>query len=48
MFKEMPLEESLLSGFEFPVALVVEVTKQGVVLSKQRYSPVTLIEGRNW
>jgi len=37
MFKEMPLEESLLSGFEFPVALVVEVTKQGVVLSKQRY-----------
>ena len=37
MFKELSLESSLLSGFEFPVALVVEVTKQGIVLSKQRY-----------
>jgi len=26
-----------LSGFEYPVALVVEVTKQGVLLSKLRY-----------
>lgn len=37
MFKELSLESSLLSGYEFPVALVVEVTKQGIVLSKQRY-----------
>ncbi len=31
------LDDALLSGFEFPVALVVEVTKKGVVLSKLRY-----------
>ena len=37
MLREMSLEEALLDGFEFPVALVVEVTKQGVVLSKMRY-----------
>ncbi|MEA3559868.1 MAG: hypothetical protein U9R75_11500 [Candidatus Thermoplasmatota archaeon] len=37
MLKEYPLEETLLEGFEFPVAVVVEVTKQGIVLSKMRY-----------
>lgn len=37
MLKEYPLEETLLNGFEFPVAVMVEVTKQGVVLSKMRY-----------
>ena len=37
MLKEDPLEETLLNGFEFPVAVVVEVTKQGIVLSKMRY-----------
>jgi hypothetical protein len=37
MLKEYPLEETLLNGFEFPVAMVVEVTKQGIVLSKMRY-----------
>lgn len=37
MLKEYPLEDTLLNGFEFPVALVIEVTKQGVVLSKMRY-----------
>jgi hypothetical protein len=37
MLKEYPLEDTLLNGFEFPVALVVEVTKQGIVLSKMRY-----------
>jgi hypothetical protein len=31
------LDDALLSGFEYPVALVVEVTKKGVVLSKLRY-----------
>ena len=35
--KEYPLEDALLNGFEFPAALVVEVTKQGIVLSKMRY-----------
>ncbi|MBI5001405.1 MAG: hypothetical protein HZB92_07790 [Euryarchaeota archaeon] len=33
----MSLDESLLKGFEYPVALVVEVTKKGVILSKLRY-----------
>ncbi len=37
MLKEYPLENTLLDGFEFPVALVVEVTKQGILLSKMRY-----------
>ncbi|MFO8051596.1 MAG: hypothetical protein R6V01_07860 [Thermoplasmatota archaeon] len=37
MLKEYPLEETLLEGFEFPVAVMVEVTKQGIVLSKMRY-----------
>lgn len=37
MITEYQLEEALLNGFEFPVALVVEVTKQGIVLSKMRY-----------
>jgi hypothetical protein len=37
MLKEYPLEDTLLNGFEFPVAVVVEVTKQGIVLSKMRY-----------
>lgn len=37
MLKEYPLEDALLNGFEFPVAMVVEVTKQGIVLSKMRY-----------
>jgi hypothetical protein len=37
MITEYQLEEALLDGFEFPVALVVEVTKQGIVLSKMRY-----------
>ena len=31
------LDETLLKGFEYPVSLVVEVTKQGVSLSKLRY-----------
>ncbi|MDG6224482.1 MAG: hypothetical protein QCI82_03110 [Candidatus Thermoplasmatota archaeon] len=37
MITEYQLEEALLNGFEYPVALVVEVTKQGIVLSKMRY-----------
>jgi hypothetical protein len=37
MSRVLPLESSLLDGFDFPVALVVEVTKKGVVLSKLRY-----------
>jgi len=37
MITEYQLEEALLNGFEFPVALVIEVTKQGIVLSKMRY-----------
>lgn len=37
MLKEYPLEETLLDGFEYPVAVMVEVTKQGIVLSKMRY-----------
>ncbi|MDG6220343.1 MAG: hypothetical protein QCI38_02705 [Candidatus Thermoplasmatota archaeon] len=32
-----PLEENLLKGYDYPVSLVVEVTKQGVTLSKLRY-----------
>lgn len=31
------LDDALLSSFEYPVALVVEVTKKGIVLSKLRY-----------
>jgi len=31
------LDDALLGGFEYPVVLVVEVTKKGVVLSKLRY-----------
>ncbi|HHD16452.1 MAG TPA: hypothetical protein ENK47_07060 [Euryarchaeota archaeon] len=37
MLKEFLLEDTLLNGFEFPVAMVIEVTKQGIVLSKMRY-----------
>ncbi len=37
MLKEYPLEETLLDGYEYPIALVIEVTKQGIVLSKLRY-----------
>lgn len=37
MLKECSLEEALLDGYQFPIALVVEVTKQGIVLSKMRY-----------
>ena len=37
MIKEFPLEDTLLNGYHFPVTLVVEVTKQGIVLSKMRY-----------
>lgn len=37
MIKELPLEYTLLDGYDFPVTLVVEVTKQGIVLSKMRY-----------
>jgi hypothetical protein len=37
LLKELPLEDALLNGYSFPVALVMEVTKQGIVLSKMRY-----------
>jgi len=37
MQTERSLERSLLNGFEYPVAFVVEVTRQGVMLSKLRY-----------
>ena len=37
MPRHLSLDETLLKGFEFPVCLVVEVTKQGVLLSKLRY-----------
>ncbi|MDO9537032.1 MAG: hypothetical protein Q7J68_01790 [Thermoplasmata archaeon] len=37
MPKYMSLDETLLKDFEYPVCLVVEVTKQGVLLSKLRY-----------
>ena len=37
MTRRLSLDETLLKGFEYPVCLVVEVTKQGVLLSKLRY-----------
>ena len=37
MSRLLSLDGSLLKGFEYPVCLVVEVTKQGVLLSKLRY-----------
>lgn len=37
MSRLLSLDETLLKGFEYPVCLVVEVTKQGVLLSKLRY-----------
>jgi hypothetical protein len=37
MPRYMNLDETLLADFEYPVCLVVEVTKQGVLLSKLRY-----------
>lgn len=37
MPRYLNLDETLLKGFEYPVCLVVEVTKQGVLLSKLRY-----------
>lgn len=37
MPRYLRLEETLLRDFEYPVCLVVEVTKQGVLLSKLRY-----------
>ncbi|MBA3046607.1 MAG: hypothetical protein KKH41_00695 [Candidatus Thermoplasmatota archaeon] len=37
MTRYMSLDETLLKDFEYPVCLVVEVTKQGVLLSKLRY-----------
>jgi hypothetical protein len=37
MPRYLRLEETLLKDFEYPVCLVVEVTKQGVLLSKLRY-----------
>jgi len=37
MTRILSLDDALLDGFEYPVALVVEVTKKGVVLSKLRY-----------
>jgi hypothetical protein len=37
MPRYLNLDESLLKGFEYPVCLVVEVTKQGILLSKLRY-----------
>lgn len=37
MARRLSLDETLLKGFEYPVCLVVEVTKQGVLLSKLRY-----------
>lgn len=37
MPRYLSLDENLLKDFEYPVCLVVEVTKQGVLLSKLRY-----------
>ena len=37
MSRLLSLDDNLLKGFEYPVCLVVEVTKQGVLLSKLRY-----------
>ena len=37
MAKHLSLEEHLLSGFEYPIVLIIEVTKKGVILSKLRY-----------
>lgn len=37
MPRYLSLDDTLLRGFEYPVCLVVEVTKQGVLLSKLRY-----------
>ncbi|MFO7619564.1 MAG: hypothetical protein R6W91_07950 [Thermoplasmata archaeon] len=37
MPRYLNLDETLLKDFEYPVCLVVEVTKQGVLLSKLRY-----------
>ena len=37
MSRLLSLDGNLLKGFEYPVCLVVEVTKQGVLLSKLRY-----------
>ena len=37
MSRLLNLDETLLGDFEYPVCLVVEVTKQGVLLSKLRY-----------
>ena len=37
MSRLLNLDDNLLKGFEYPVCLVVEVTKQGVLLSKLRY-----------
>ena len=37
MSRTLSLDDTLLKGFEYPVCLVVEVTKQGVLLSKLRY-----------
>ena len=37
MSRLLSLDGTLLKGFQYPVCLVVEVTKQGVLLSKLRY-----------
>ncbi len=37
MAQLLSLDDTLLKGFQYPVCLVVEVTKQGVLLSKLRY-----------
>lgn len=37
MSRLLSIDDNLLEGFEYPVCLVVEVTKQGVLLSKLRY-----------
>ena len=37
MSRLLSLDDTLLKDFEYPVCLVVEVTKQGVLLSKLRY-----------
>lgn len=37
MSRLLSLDDALLKDFEYPVCLVVEVTKQGVLLSKLRY-----------
>lgn len=37
MTRHFSLEDELLDSFEYPIALTIEITKQGVILSKLRY-----------